>query len=323
MKKALRFNDGKDRLGLIPPFAREQIAKILTYGADKYTVGDVKGDNNWKNGLDWTGVIDSLERHLNKFKACKDYDEETKALHIAHVAVNAIFLTEYHKIAPQKDDRWRRPIPRIGLDIDEVLADFTGGFNRWFDVDYKWHSWNVSYGFDAKFKEIEGNTDFWMGLEKLIEPQNIPFEPTCYITKRPIPSEVTQGWLEKNGFPAAPVITVDGSKVHTATEYKLDVFIDDNYNTFRELTNAGVACYLMDRLHNRRYDVGYRRIKHIGEVLDLLDTERIKFEWKSAGNIAHDPVKEDYLTHKDKLSNFLGENEGHKFSLDSPIYFKR
>lgn len=278
MKKqeGLRFNNGKTRIGLIPPFAIEQIARILTYGAHKYTIPSegIVGDNNWRNGMDWSRTLDSLERHLNKFKSCIDNDEETGMLHIAHVAVNAMFLTEFYKIAPEKDDRWRRPMPRIGLDVDEVLADFKGGFNKHHNVDIKWHSWYSSYRFSSLFEKIKNDTGFWMNLAPLINPDDMKFEPVCYVTSRPVENAVTENWIELNGFPTVPVVTVGRgeSKVGALKKYGVDVFIDDKYETFRDVNSAGIACYLMDQPHNQRFDVGYRRIRDINQVLDFEDS---------------------------------------------------
>ena len=43
--KGLRFNDGKSRYDLITPFALEQLAKVLTKGAEKYA------ERNWELGM--------------------------------------------------------------------------------------------------------------------------------------------------------------------------------------------------------------------------------------------------------------------------------
>jgi hypothetical protein len=103
MKKNLgtgkRFNTNKTRYDLATPFAQEQYAKVLTVGGLKY------GDHNWQNGMPWTTVLASLERHVEKFKAGDDLDDESGLLHMAHVMTNAAFLIEYYKIYPQGDDR--------------------------------------------------------------------------------------------------------------------------------------------------------------------------------------------------------------------------
>lgn len=94
-----RFNQGKTRYDLVPAFAQEQYAQVLTKGAEKY------GDSNWRKGMRWSIILASLERHLAAIKKGEDYDEETGLYHSAHIMCNAGFLTEYYKIHPQGDDR--------------------------------------------------------------------------------------------------------------------------------------------------------------------------------------------------------------------------
>lgn len=44
MNEARRYNKGKLRYELISPIALEEIAKVYTKGADKYTLYDENGD---------------------------------------------------------------------------------------------------------------------------------------------------------------------------------------------------------------------------------------------------------------------------------------
>ncbi len=261
--EGLRFNSGKTRHDLVPAFAQEQYAKVLTKGAEKYA------ERNWELGMKWSKVISSLERHLQAIKRGEDLDQETGLLHSAHVMCNAAFLTEYYKIHPQGDDRPHKylSVPRIGLDIDEVLADFVGGMMKRFpNMDKRSVYWNDPHIAD-NFSEIKDDHEFWLGLEPKIN--NLPFEPCCYITSRPIPSEITARWLKMHGFPVAKIYTVghDESKVAIAKESRLEIFVDDRYENFVELNKAGVCCFLMDAPHNSRYDVGFKRIKSLSDLL--------------------------------------------------------
>ena len=109
-EQAKRYNEGKVRLGLIPPFAIEEIGKVFTMGAEKY------GAHNWMKGLPYTEVLDSIERHINEFKKGHDKDKESELQHMAHVAVNAIFLIEYAAIYTNQnkfDDRPHKLTPNI------------------------------------------------------------------------------------------------------------------------------------------------------------------------------------------------------------------
>jgi hypothetical protein len=100
-KPAYRLNAGKTRFDLLEPFAIEQLAKVFTAGAAKYA------DHNWLkgDGLKWSAYLSSLHRHLNAFEQGVDYDEETKLLHMAHVAWNAMALVSGTKLFPKNDDR--------------------------------------------------------------------------------------------------------------------------------------------------------------------------------------------------------------------------
>lgn len=84
--KAIRYNESKPRPTLFPVICYIHIIEILEFGAKKYS------DNNWKKGLTYKSCLDSLERHLIKFKLGEDRDKESGFLHIGHVIVNAIFI---------------------------------------------------------------------------------------------------------------------------------------------------------------------------------------------------------------------------------------
>ena len=262
--KGLRFNAGKTRHDLVPQFAQEQYAKVLTKGAEKYA------DNNWKLGMKWGKVLASMKRHILAFEAGEDFDQETGILHTAHIMCNAAFLTEYYKIYPQGDNRSHKylHIPKIGLDIDEVLADFMGAMLDRFPVMAGNRSvyWNDPHIVD-NFNDIRNDMEFWMNIKP--KTTSLPFEPHCYITSRPIPTEVTERWLKANGFPSAKVYTVghSESKVEVAKASGLDIFVDDRYENFVELNKAGVCCFLFDAPHNQRYEVGYKRIHALSELI--------------------------------------------------------
>lgn len=262
--EGLRFNQGKNRFDLVHPWAHEQMVNVLTKGAIKYK------DRNWEKGMAWSNVIASLKRHLNAIEKGEDYDPETGELHAAHIACNAHFLTAYYKIYPQGDDRPHKYLtqPKIALDIDEVLCDWVGD---WTDGDRP-ANWFFDRDILNKFENMKADKkldDFYLSLQPLIKPSDIPFEPHCYITSRPVDTTITEKWLDMHGFPARPVYTVgvDNSKVDIAKEQGVDIFVDDAFHNFKQLNEAGICCFLMDAPHNQRYDVGFKRIKHLKEII--------------------------------------------------------
>ncbi len=66
-----KFDEGKLRMDLIPPEAIKGLAKVLTYGADKY------GEKNWLNGLSYSRVYAAIQRHLWAFWEGEDNDDES------------------------------------------------------------------------------------------------------------------------------------------------------------------------------------------------------------------------------------------------------
>jgi 5'(3')-deoxyribonucleotidase len=262
--KGLRHNQGKTRYDLIPAFAQEQYARVLTEGSQKYA------ERNWELGMRWSKVAESLERHLVAFKRGEDYDTETGLLHTAHIMCNAAFLTEYYKIFPQGDNRPHAYLrrPKIGLDIDEVIADWVGHWTRFHSQDLP-EFWNFDKDISEKFDTLRDDKDFWLSIPPKISPADLPFEPHCYITSRTIPIEWTEEWIQKNKFPTVKVYSVahGESKVEIAKQSGIDWFVDDRYENFVQLNQAGICTFLMDAVHNRRYNVGYKRLFTLKDLI--------------------------------------------------------
>lgn len=278
-EKGLRYDEGKLRYDLVNPWAHEQMVRVLTKGSVKYA------PRNWEKGMAWSKVIASLKRHVAAVEKGEDYDfypntcdgcregtciNHTGELHAAQIACNAHFLTAYYKIFPQGDDRPHKylNVPKIGLDIDEVLADWVGHWSKHYGM-IEPEFWNFDRHIHEKFELMKDNKEFWLTIPAKISPKDLPFEPHCYITSRSIPKEWTEEWLDKNGFPGMPVYSVGfgESKVEIAKKAGIDIFVDDRYENFVELNNAGICTFLMDALHNQRYEVGYKRIKNLREII--------------------------------------------------------
>lgn len=259
----VRYNEGKTKHHLVPPFAQEEYSKVLTLGAIKYE------DRNWERGLSWTETYASVIRHLNAFMNGEDYDKETGLLHVSHAQAGCSFLAEFYNIYPEGDDRPHRylRVPKIGLDIDEVIADFVTAYCTKFKIENIPEMWNFDPNLRERMNSLKEDKEFWMNIKPKIKASEIPFEPHCYITSRSIPNEWTKEWIKVNGFPTRPVYSVGGkSKVDTIREKGVDWFVDDRYENFLEISKAGIICFLFDALHNRRYNVGYKRVKTLKDL---------------------------------------------------------
>lgn len=97
--KGIRYNVKKPRLSLTPPIAQIEAAKVLTFGATKYSPW------NWRKGLSFMEIVDSLERHLAAWKMGEDTDADSKLTHVGHIVCNAMFLAEMALTRPDLDDR--------------------------------------------------------------------------------------------------------------------------------------------------------------------------------------------------------------------------
>lgn len=261
--QGLRYNDGKLRYDLVPEYAQKKYVEVLTLGSKKYR------PRNWEAGMSWSTVIASMKRHIAAFERGEDFDPETGLPHTAHIMCNAAFLTEYMKTYPEGDDRPHphMRMPRIGLDIDEVLADWVAAFCKRFDLPEP-QFWIFDYATRAKLEELKSDKEFWMNIAPKCDPKTLPFEPVCYVTSRVVPSEWTQEWLQKCGFPCVPVHTVGHgeSKVEVLKAAGVEWFVDDRFENYVELNKAGICCFLMDAPHNRRYNVGHKRITELSQL---------------------------------------------------------
>lgn len=98
----IKHDDGKPRVSLIPRSFILAVARVLTFGAKKYSA------HNWRNGFDWSRLMDAAQRHMLAFQAGEDRDPETGELHLAHAACCIAFLIEHVEAGLGKDDRYRK-----------------------------------------------------------------------------------------------------------------------------------------------------------------------------------------------------------------------
>lgn len=101
MEQALRYNDGKIKWSYIHWPSIEELAKVLDYGATKYT------KNNWMKGFPITSLSDSLLRHVFAFMSGEDTDPESGESHLGHMMCNLMFMNYVMKFKPEFDDRTR------------------------------------------------------------------------------------------------------------------------------------------------------------------------------------------------------------------------
>lgn len=259
-EKGDKFSQGKLKYNLIPTYGLKQVARVLTMGAEKY------GERNWEKGIKWSELMSAHERHYQAYKACEDIDEESGLFHLAHVVCNGLMLLENYRLHPELDDRYKPYMHerKIVLDVDDVIADFAGGYKKRFG-ESPHNYWDFTYSMGDNLKQLvespEGE-DFFVNLEVKHRPN---FIPHAYVSSRSVPVEWTKKFIEKNGLPCRPVYHVpwNESKVEVLKSIDTEIFIDDKFQNFREAEVAGIAAFLMDAEHNQHHNVGYRRLRDL------------------------------------------------------------
>lgn len=100
-KQGERENEGKLKWSLVSWSALAPMVRVLMFGASKYD------DHNWKRGLKYTEVLESMQRHMNSFIEGQDNDKESKLSHVGHILCNAMFLSYMFLFRKDMDDRYK------------------------------------------------------------------------------------------------------------------------------------------------------------------------------------------------------------------------
>ena len=94
-----KFDSNKLRYELLPPELLEEVARVLTFGAHKYSA------RNWELGMAWSRPFGALMRHMWAWWRGEEKDPETGYSHLAHAACCIAFLVSYEARNTGTDDR--------------------------------------------------------------------------------------------------------------------------------------------------------------------------------------------------------------------------
>jgi hypothetical protein len=95
-----KFDAGKPRYDLIPPVVLEQLATVLTFGAEKY------GPNNWQAVPDaHNRYYAALMRHVEADRGGEVYDEESNLPHLTHALACVTFMLHGCMVQPEVEQR--------------------------------------------------------------------------------------------------------------------------------------------------------------------------------------------------------------------------
>ena len=98
---ALKYDDNKIPVELLPTQALEEVAKVLAFGKKKYAAW------NWAKGFKWTRLIGAAIRHIYAYQRGEDKDPESGLSHIAHAACCILFLLQHELSNLGEDDRYK------------------------------------------------------------------------------------------------------------------------------------------------------------------------------------------------------------------------
>ena len=85
-QKALKYDDGKPPMDLLPGAALREISRVLGFGARKYS------QHNWRQGFKWSRLHAAALRHLTSYQDGERLDPESGLSHLAHAGCMLLFL---------------------------------------------------------------------------------------------------------------------------------------------------------------------------------------------------------------------------------------
>lgn len=98
-KGGVKHDAEKARWDLFPFDVLDDVAKVLTLGANKYT------DRNWETGMRWGRPLAATFRHISAWAQGEELDKESGLPHLAHALCELLFVAAYEKRKVGEDDR--------------------------------------------------------------------------------------------------------------------------------------------------------------------------------------------------------------------------
>lgn len=84
-EKALRYNEGKPRWGLVHYKSLIPMVRVLEFGAQKYA------EWNWMKPMPTREILESMQRHLAALMDGEEFDQESGIDHMGHIQCNGMF----------------------------------------------------------------------------------------------------------------------------------------------------------------------------------------------------------------------------------------
>jgi len=103
LENGTKHDNDKPRTDLIPAVAILEVAKVMGFGAKKYSA------HNWLGGLKCGRLVAAALRHLFQWLSGQTNDKETGLNHLAHAACCCLMALETQIRKPELDDRYKEP----------------------------------------------------------------------------------------------------------------------------------------------------------------------------------------------------------------------
>lgn len=117
-----KHDEKKEQIHLIPVEFILGCAQALKMGAGKY------GKWNYREGIEYTRLIDSLMRHTLAYLNGEELDPESGLPHTYHMAANVSMLEWMRANKPEMDDRYKKEEARYKVPTNasyEINASLT------------------------------------------------------------------------------------------------------------------------------------------------------------------------------------------------------
>ena len=104
-EQGVKHDNEKPQMALLSPFALEQIAQVMSYGAKKYSA------DNWRSGFKYSRLISAILRHIMAYMKGEAKDPETGLSHLAHASCGLMMLLEFEQTGAGTNDLyWQQKI---------------------------------------------------------------------------------------------------------------------------------------------------------------------------------------------------------------------
>lgn len=180
---------------------------------------------------------------------------------------------------------------RIGIDVDEILADFVREFARLCHevygtnldlrpIDWAWSNFGLTpKEISIIWDRVQSTHNFWLNLKKLpsIDAYDVALldpHTLFFITSRapsaglPVEKQ-TAIWLQRIGF-SHPTVIVSANKGELAEALQLDAFIDDRPENCLAVRGMAPGCrtFLMNASHNQSFKgLNITRVQNLSEFI--------------------------------------------------------